>query len=72
LRAAVAEFDFGSHADQELAFRLYVADLRNIFEDNLVLGENGGGHAGKGGVFCSGDFNGAEKRVAAAYYELIH
>jgi hypothetical protein len=72
LGAAIAEFDLGAHAGQELALGLDVVDLRDVFEDDLVLGKDGGGHAGKGGVFRSGDFDGAEKGIAAAYYELIH
>ncbi len=32
----------------------------------------GGSHTGERGVFRSGDLDGAEKRVAAAYYELVH
>ena len=72
LGAAVAEFDLGAHGGEELALGLDVADLGDVFEDDLVFGEDGGGHAGEGGVFCAGDFDGAEKRVAAAYYELVH
>jgi hypothetical protein len=72
LGAAVAEFDLGSHAGEELTLGLDVADLRDVFEDDFVLGEDGGGHAGERGVFGSGDFDGAEERVAAAYYELVH
>ena len=72
LGAAVAELDFGAHGGEELALGLDVADLGDVFEDDLVFGEDGGGHAGERGVFGSGDFDGAEKRVAAAYYELVH
>ena len=72
LGAAVAELDLGAHAGEELALGLDVADLGDVFEDDLVFGEDGGGHAGEGGVFGSGDFDGAEKRVAAAYYKLVH
>ena len=72
LGAAVAELDLGAHADEQLALGLDVADLRDVFEDDFAFGEDGGGHAGERGVFCSGDFDGAEKRVAAAYYELVH
>ena len=72
LGAAVAEFDLGAHGGEQLALGLDVADLGNVFEDDLVLGEDGGGHAGERGVFCSGDLDGAEKRVAAAYYKLVH
>ncbi len=72
LGAAVAEFDLGAHAGEELALGLDVADLGDVFEDDLVLGEDGGGHAGERGVFSSGDFDGAEKGVTAAYNELVH
>jgi hypothetical protein len=72
LRTAVAKLDLGSHAGEELTLGLDVADLGNVFEDDLILCEDGSGHAGEGGVFGSGDFDGAEERVAAAYYELIH
>ena len=72
LGSAVTEFNLGAHADQELAFGFDVADLRDVFEDDLVFGEDGGGHAGEGGVFGSGDFDGSEKRVAATYYKLVH
>jgi len=72
LGAAIAEFDFGAHALKQLALGFDVADLGNIFEDDFVLGKDGGGHAGKRGVFGSGDLDRAEKRVAAADYKLVH
>ena len=55
LGAAVAEFDLGAHGDEQAALGLDVADLGNVFEDDFVFGEDGGGHAGQGGVFCAGD-----------------
>ena len=72
LGAAVAELDLGAHGGEQLALGLDVADLRDVFEDDFVFGEDGGGHAGERGVLCAGDFDGAEKRVAAAYYKLVH
>ena len=72
LGAAVAEFDFGAHGGEELALGLDVLDLGDVFEDDLVFGEDGGGHTGERGVLGSGDFDGAEKRVAAADYKLVH
>ncbi len=63
LGAAVAEFNLGAHAGEELALGLDVLDLRDVFEDDLVFGQDGGGHARESGVFGSGDFNGAEERV---------
>ncbi len=72
LRAAVAELDFGAHGGEQLALGLDVADLGDIFEDDFVFGEDGGGHAGQGRVFCAADADGAEQRIAAADYEFIH
>ena len=72
LGAAVAEFDLCAHGDKKLALGLDVADLGDVFEDDLIFGEDGGGHAGKRGVFCAGDFDGAEEGVSSAYDKLIH
>ncbi len=72
LGAAVAEFDLGAHGGEELSLGFDVLDLRYVFEDDFVFGEDGRGHAGQGGVLCAGDFDGAEQRVAAADYKLVH
>jgi hypothetical protein len=47
LRAAIAELYFGPHRDQQLALGFNVADLRDVFEDDLILGQDGSGHAGQ-------------------------
>ena len=57
---------------EQLALGLDVADLGDVFEDDFVLGEDGGGHAGERGVLCAGDFDGAEEGVSAAYDKLVH
>jgi hypothetical protein len=72
LGAAVAEFDLGAHGGEQAALGLDVADLGDVLEDDLVLGEDGGSHAGQGGVLCAGDFDGADQRIASAYDELVH
>ena len=72
LGAAVAEFDLGAHADEQLALGLDVADLRDVFEDDFVFGEDGGGHAGERGVLCAGDLDGAEEGISSAYDKLVH
>ena len=72
LGAAVAEFDFGAHGGQQVALGLDVADLGNVFQDDGLFGEQGGGHGGQRGVFCAADANRAEQRIAAANYELVH
>ncbi len=72
LGAAIAELDLGSHGREEFALGLDVADLRDVFEDDLFLREDGGGHAGERGVLGAGDFDGSEEGVAAAYNELVH
>src|SRR6185437_3932157 len=52
LGAAVAELDLGAHGGEQLALGLDVTDLRDVFEDDLVFSEDGGGHAGERGVLC--------------------
>ena len=72
LGAAVAEFDFGAHGGQQVARGLDVANLRNVFEDHGLIGEQGGRHAGERGIFCAADVNGAEQRLPAAKDEFVH
>ena len=70
--ASVAEFDFGAHGGEQVARGLDVAHLRDVFEDDRFVGEEGGGHAGKRGVFRAADADGAEQRIAAADYKFVH
>ena len=72
LGASVAEFDFGAHGGEQVARGLDVANLRNVFQDDRFVGEQGGGHAGKRGVLGAADANCAQQRLSAANYELIH
>lgn len=72
LGASEAEFDFGTHGGEKLARGFDVADLRDVLEDDGFVGEQGGGHAGKGSVLGAADANGAEQGVAAADDELVH
>ena len=70
--ASVAEFDFGTHGGEQPARGLDVADLRNVFENDLFVGEQSGGHARERSVFSAADSNGAEQRIAAANNKLVH
>src|SRR5579864_9450094 len=70
--ASVAEFDFGSHGREKVARGLNVANLRDVFEDDRLVSEQGSGHAGKGGIFCAADADRAEQRLTAANYEFVH
>ena len=72
LGASVAEFDFGAHGGEQVARGLNIADLGNILKDDGLVGEQGGGHARECGVFCTADADGAEQRLSAADYELVH
>ena len=72
LRAAISELNLSAHGDQQLALRFDVADLGNVFENDFIFGEDGGGHAGKGGVLGAGDADRTEQRIAAANDKLIH
>ena len=38
LGASVAEFDFGAHGGEQVARGLDVAHLRNVFEDDRLVG----------------------------------
>ena len=72
LGASVAEFDFGAHGGQQVARGLDVAYLRNVFEDDRLIGEQGRGHAGQRGIFRAADAHRAEQRLAAADYKFVH
>ncbi len=72
LGAAVSEFDFGSHGGKQFARGLNVADLRDVFQDDRIFGEQGGRHRRQGRVFCPADANGAEEWISTANYEFIH
>ena len=64
--------DFCAHGGEQFALGFDVADLGNVFERDVVLSENGGGHAGERGVFGAGDADGADERIAATNYEFVH
>ena len=70
--ASVAEFDLGAHGGEQVARGLNVAHLRNIFEDDGFVGEQGGGHAGKRGVFCAANAHRPKQRLAAADDQFVH
>ena len=72
LGPAIAEFDFGAHGSQQLARGLDVAHLGNIFQNDRLVGEQSGGHAGKRGVLRAADANRAEQRIAAANDKFVH
>src|SRR3954466_5296817 len=70
--SAIAEFDFSTHGDEELALGLTVADVRNIFQDDGFVGKNRGRHGGKCRVFGAADADGPEQGIAAADNKLVH
>src|SRR5208283_901762 len=72
LGAAVSQFDFGAHGGEEFAGGFDVAHLRDVFENNRFVGEQGGGHGRERGVLGAADADGTEQRIAAANYKLIH
>ena len=71
LGTTVAEFDLGTHRSQ-LARRLYIAHLRNVFQDDGFVGQNGGSHGRQGGILGPADANCPQQRIAAADHEFIH
>ena len=60
LCASIAKFDVRTHRGQQVALRLNVSHLRNVFEHDRLVGEKSGGHAGERGIFCAADADGAE------------
>ena len=72
LRTAISKLHLGTHGDQQLALRFDIANLWNVLENDLILGENGGSHAGKSGVLGAGDADRTEQRIAAANDKLFH
>src|SRR6266700_6799579 len=70
--AAIAQLNFGSHGDQQVALRLYVANVRNIFQDDWFIRQDGGGHGRQSSVLGSADANAADQRIASANYKFIH
>ncbi len=72
LGASVAEFDLGAHGGQQSALGFNVAHLGNVFENDGFRGEQRGRHGGQRGVFGAADSYGAQQRIAAANYKLVH
>ncbi len=72
LRAAVTEFDLGAHAGEQAARGFDVAHLGNVFQHDRLVGEQGGGHGGQGGILGAADAHRPEQGIAAANDEFIH
>src|SRR5665213_2680536 len=70
--AALPRRDFSAHGGKQSALGFDVADLGNVLERDLVLSEDGGGHAGQSRVFGAGNTDGAHEGIAAANYKFIH
>ena len=68
LGASESEFDFGAHGGEQLACGLDVADLRNIFEDAVLIGQERGRHARESGVLGAADADCPQQGLAAADY----
>ena len=68
----LAAVDAHAHALEQLEHRLDVADLRDVVEHDLVLGQDAGGEDGKGGVLVAGRRNRAGQRNAAVDHEFLH
>ncbi len=72
MSAPKAEFDVGSHGGEQVARGLDVAHLRNIFEDDGFVREQGRGHAGQRSIFRAADVNRSEQRFPAANDQFVH
>ena len=72
LRAAVSQFDFRAHGGQQFARGFNVAHLRDIFQNDGFVGEQGRGHGRQRGILGAADANCSQQRIAAANYKLVH
>jgi len=72
VRAAISEFDLGSHGFKELALGLNIANVGNAFENDWFLSQNGSCHGRQSRVFCAADTHGANQRITATNYKLVH
>ena len=72
LGATVAEFDFGAHRSQQLARSLNIAHLRNVFQDDGLVRENGRSHGRQRSILRPADANCPQQRISAADHEFIH
>jgi hypothetical protein len=64
--------DFGAHRREQPPLGGDVAHLGNVFENDLVLGQNRRRHAGQRRVLGPRDANRACERIAAANDKFIH
>jgi hypothetical protein len=72
LCATVSQFDFGAHGSQQFARSFDIANLRDIFQSDGLVGEQGSGHGRQGRILGSADTDCPQQRITAADYEFIH
>src|SRR5579883_1949694 len=70
--APVAEFHLRSHGREQAAGRLDVAHLGDVFENDGLIGQQSGRHAGERRILGPADAHRPEQRRAAANDELVH
>jgi len=69
---AVAQPNLRPHRDQKTTLGFNVAHVGNVLERDVILGEDGCSHARECGVLCTGNVDGADKRIASADDEFVH
>src|SRR5439155_17813576 len=72
LSATVSQFDFSAHGSQEFARSFDIAHLWNIFQNDWLVGQQGGGHSGQGSVLGAADADCSQQRIAPSDYKLVH
>ena len=70
--ATVAQFHFRAHGDKQVALRLNVANVRNIFQNYGLIGKDGGSHRGQSGIFGAADAYASHQGIATTNYKFIH
>ena len=70
--ASITQLNFGAHGDEQVALRLNVAHVRDIFQDDRLVGEQGGGHRGQCGILGAANADAAHQGIATTNYKFIH
>ena len=72
LRATVSQLDFRAHGGKKAARGFDVANLRDIFQNDRFIGEQGSGHGRQSCVLGAADADCSQQRIAAADYKFVH
>ena len=64
MSASVAQFNFSAHGDKQIALGLNVADVRDVFQDYGLVGQDSGSHGRQRGILGSTDADTSHQGIA--------